>query len=248
MVRGITGDLLRAEGSCEVQFQFGSRCYTQSFVVAPFQIERDGVLGLDWMRSMCVKIDLAHDHLEVAGERIPLRSATVDPKSPDGQSTAEMSTQERRTELKAREEPPPQREWTAREAKESLEGQRTLGGGCDPPVPTQPLREGEPRSVGDRRTELEAHKEPPPERERPVVETKESLLEKRKTLDGGCDPVNPGQPLEEGEERPPMEKQRGDPVAQECRTMPQQRSEDLADSERERNAEVGSRRHNTSDE
>jgi hypothetical protein len=43
MVRGITGDLLRADGACEVQLKLGSRCYTHSFVVAPFPIERDGV-------------------------------------------------------------------------------------------------------------------------------------------------------------------------------------------------------------
>jgi hypothetical protein len=150
MVRGITGDLLRAEGPCEVQFKIGSRCYTHSFVVVPFPIERDGVLGLDWMRSMCVKIDLAHDQLEVEGEKIPLRSATVGPESPEGQSTAEMSVEERQTEQGAREEPPPEREWTAAEAEENLEGQRTLGGGCDPQVPTQPLREGEGRSVEER--------------------------------------------------------------------------------------------------
>jgi hypothetical protein len=140
MVRGITGDLLRAEGFCEVQFKIGSQCYTHSFVVAPFPIERDGVLGLDWMRSMRVKIDLAHDQLQVAGERIPLRSATVGPKSPDGQSAAEMSVEERRTELKARDEPPPERELTAAEAEESLKGQRTLGEGDDPQAPRQPLR------------------------------------------------------------------------------------------------------------
>jgi hypothetical protein len=248
MVRGITGDLLRAECSCHVQFKLGSRCYTHSFMVAPFPIERDGVLGLDWMRSMCVKIDLAHDQLEVAGERIPLRSATVGPENPEGQSTAEMSVEERRAEVRARDAPPPEREWTAVEAEESREGQRTLGGGCDPQVPTQPLREGEEMSVEERRTELEEREEPPPERERPAVETKESIREKRKTLDGGCDPQTPGQPLEEGEERREMEKERGYPVVRECRTMPQQRSDDSAESERDRNAEIGSRRHSTSDE
>jgi hypothetical protein len=45
-----------------------------------------------------------------------------------------------------------------------------------------------------------------------------------------------------------MEKERGDPVAQECRTMPQQRSDDSAEGERDRNDEVGSRRHSKSDE
>jgi hypothetical protein len=87
------------------------------------------------------------------------------PESLDGQSAAEMSVEERRTELRAREEPPPEREWTAGKAQESLpEGQNTLGGGCDPPFPTQPLREGEETSVEGRRTELEAREEPPLER------------------------------------------------------------------------------------
>jgi hypothetical protein len=129
MVRGITGDLLRAEGACEVQFKLGSRCYTHSFTVAPFPIERDRVLGLDWMRSMRVKIGLAHDQLKVAGEKIPLRRATVGPRSLDGPSAAEMAVEERRTEPEAREEPPPERERPAVESKESLrEGRRTLGG------------------------------------------------------------------------------------------------------------------------
>jgi hypothetical protein len=120
MVRGITGDLLRTEGSCEVQFKLGTRCYTHSFVVAPFPIERDGVLSLDWMRSLCVKIDPAHDQLEVAGEIVSLRSATWALKSPEGQSAAEMSVEVRRTELRARKEQPPEREWTAGKANKSL--------------------------------------------------------------------------------------------------------------------------------
>jgi hypothetical protein len=67
MFRGITGDLLRAESACDFQFKLGSRCYTHSFVVAALPIERDGILGLDWMRSLRVKINFAHDQLEVAG-------------------------------------------------------------------------------------------------------------------------------------------------------------------------------------
>jgi hypothetical protein len=106
------------------------------------------------MRSMRVKIDLAHDQMEVAGQKIPLQRATVGPKSPDGPLAAEMSV-EGRTELEARGEPPPKREWTEGEAKESLlEGQRTLGGGCDPQAPRQPLQDDEGEmSVEERQTD-----------------------------------------------------------------------------------------------
>jgi hypothetical protein len=61
MVKGITGDLLRPEVSCEVQFKLCSRCYTHGFVVSHFPIGRDGILGLDWIREMRVRIDLARD-------------------------------------------------------------------------------------------------------------------------------------------------------------------------------------------
>jgi hypothetical protein len=82
------------------------------------------------MRSMRVKIDLTHDQLEVAGEKIPLRRATVGPRSPDEPSAAKMVVEERRTEPDAREEPSPERERLAVEAKESLrEGRRTFEGG-----------------------------------------------------------------------------------------------------------------------
>jgi hypothetical protein len=142
MVRGITGDLLRAEGSCEVQFQLGSRCYTHSFVAAQFPIETDGVLGLDWMRSMCVKIDLAHDQLEVAGERIPLRSVTVGPESPEGQSAAEMSVEERRTELRARAEPPPERMDGGEGSGKPSGGTENSWWGMRPPSPNTTLTRG----------------------------------------------------------------------------------------------------------
>jgi hypothetical protein len=67
------------------------------------------------MREMKVRIDLASEQMEEAGEKIPL-SATVGPRSPEGQSAAEMSVAERRTEQEAREEPPLAREWTAEKA------------------------------------------------------------------------------------------------------------------------------------
>jgi hypothetical protein len=246
MVRGITGDLLRAESACEVQFKLGSRCYTHSFVVPHFPIERDGVLSLDWMRSMRVKIDLAHDQLEVAD---PLRRATVGPKSPDGTTAAEMSVEERRTKQEARKEPPPERECTAEEAKESLvEGQRTLREGCDPQAPRKTLQEGEGMSVEERRTEQEAREEPPLDRERPTVEAKESPRKRRRTLEGGCDPKTAGQHLNGGEGKPPIEKKHGDKVGRECRTMPQQGRDDSAEGERDRNADVCSDRRSTSDE
>jgi hypothetical protein len=64
---------------------------------------------LQYLYDIC-HIDLANDQLEISGEKIPLRSATVGPKMPDGPSAAEMSVEERRTEQEDREEPPPPRE------------------------------------------------------------------------------------------------------------------------------------------
>jgi hypothetical protein len=114
------------------------------------------------------------------------------------------------------------------------------------PKPQDNPYEGEGRSVEERRTETEAHGEPPPERERPVVEAKDSLQERRRTLDGGCDPQTPGQPLKEGKDKPPIEKERGDKVAQQCRTMPQRGLDNAAECDR--NADVCNSRHSTSDE
>jgi hypothetical protein len=96
-------------------------------------------------------------------------------------------------------------------------------------------------SVEERRTEPEALKKPPPERKWTALDTKESLRE-------GCDQQTPGQPLKDGEGKPPIEKKHGDKLARECRTIPQQGSDDSAVSESDRKAQVCSDRRNTSDE
>jgi hypothetical protein len=73
MVRGVTGDRLEAMGSREIEVWLGSQFYCHNFVVAPFPIKRDGIIGLDFLRAMRARINLETDQLEVGNDRIPLR-------------------------------------------------------------------------------------------------------------------------------------------------------------------------------
>jgi hypothetical protein len=73
-------------------------------VVTPFPIERERRSVRSRLVEVdVVKIDFAHDQMEVAGEKIRLPRDTVGPNSPDGPSAAGMSVEGGRTELEARE-------------------------------------------------------------------------------------------------------------------------------------------------
>ena len=71
-VRGITGQELEIQGTIQVDFLIGDRHYTHDFVVAPFPIKKDGIMGLDLLRALNARIDLATEEIELDGQKIKL--------------------------------------------------------------------------------------------------------------------------------------------------------------------------------
>jgi hypothetical protein len=73
-VRGITGQELEIEGSRRLDFLIGNRWYGHDFVVAPFPIQKDGIIGPDLLRALGAPIDLTAEEMEVGGQKIKLKN------------------------------------------------------------------------------------------------------------------------------------------------------------------------------
>lgn len=70
-VRGIAGEELDIIGSRHLRFSIGNRQYNHNFVVAPFAIKKDGIIGLDLLKTLGARIDLITEEVELDGQKIP---------------------------------------------------------------------------------------------------------------------------------------------------------------------------------
>jgi hypothetical protein len=92
-VRGITGNILKAEGYRSKRFQIGRQSYRHNYIIAPFPMKRDGIIGLDLQRSMGARLDLVTNRPLVAREEFPLGDARLCAFS--NEQVRKMSSKER---------------------------------------------------------------------------------------------------------------------------------------------------------
>jgi predicted aspartyl protease len=71
-VRGINGQELEIEGTGQLGVLIGDKCYTYDFVVALFSIKKDGIIGLDLLRALGARIDIASGETDLDGQEIKL--------------------------------------------------------------------------------------------------------------------------------------------------------------------------------
>jgi hypothetical protein len=77
-VRGITGQELEIEGSRRLDFIIGIRSYSHNFVVAPFSMKKDGIIGLDLLNKLNASINIPAREINLDGHTIKLKNHQQD--------------------------------------------------------------------------------------------------------------------------------------------------------------------------
>jgi hypothetical protein len=70
--RGITEQELKTEGTRQLEVLIGDKCYTHDFVVAPFSIKKDRIIGLDLLRALGARTDIASWEIDLDSKKIKL--------------------------------------------------------------------------------------------------------------------------------------------------------------------------------
>jgi hypothetical protein len=71
--RDITGKELEIKGSKRIEFVIGNKRYNHDFVVARFPVKKDGIVGLDLLRKLGARMDLATGEIEIDGHNLELK-------------------------------------------------------------------------------------------------------------------------------------------------------------------------------
>jgi predicted aspartyl protease len=69
-VRGITGQELEIEGSRQLDFIIGIRSYSHNFVVAPFSMKKDGIIGLNLLNKLNASINIPAREINLDGQQL----------------------------------------------------------------------------------------------------------------------------------------------------------------------------------
>jgi hypothetical protein len=92
-VGGITVNILKTEGYRNKGFQLGRQSYRHNYIIAPFPMKRDGIIGLDLQRAVGARLDLVTNRPLVGGEEFPLGDARLCAFS--NEQVRKMSSEER---------------------------------------------------------------------------------------------------------------------------------------------------------
>jgi predicted aspartyl protease len=84
-VRGVTGKELEIKGSKRLEFLIGNKKYDHDFLVARFPIKNDGIIGLDLLKGIGARIDLATGELEIDGQKMKLKNHRLEGRRAYGQ-------------------------------------------------------------------------------------------------------------------------------------------------------------------
>jgi hypothetical protein len=82
LFRGVTGNLLKTQGSQHITFQLGRRTYRHNFIISPFSMKRDGIIGLDVLRALEESINFETNQLSIGEEIFALVDVRLCAASP----------------------------------------------------------------------------------------------------------------------------------------------------------------------